>query len=185
MEKLLEKFMNKKSVENLIVFLVLIIITIIALNSMYKDEKEIAPTSSEKIVNVDNNNEYKTEFEVRMENVLSKINGAGDVDVMVSYESDVKKVPMMDTKNIKTVTSEKDTAGGERKTEEINTETTIIYETDGNNKIPVIQEYTIPKVAGVIVVADGGNDALVKEKLISAIESITGVSIHKIQVFGK
>ena len=185
MEKLLEKFMSKKSVENLIVFLVLIIITIIVLNSMYKEEKEITPMSNNIITNHENNSGYKTDFEKRLENVLSKISGAGNVDVMVFYENDVKKIPMVDTKNVKTITSEKDTVGGERKTEETNTETTIVYETSGNNKAPVIQEYTVPKVAGVIVVSEGGDDAIVKEKLISAVESVTGVSVHKIQVFGK
>lgn len=185
MEKLLEKFMNKKTVENLIVFLILIIITIIALNSMYKDEEEFTQTSNTMIIDSQNKTGYKTEFEIRLENVLSKINGVGDVDVMVTHENDVKKIPMTDTKNITTITSEKDTAGGERKTEEINSETTIVYETNGNNKIPVIQEYTIPQIAGVIVVAEGGDDAFVKEKLISAVETVTGISIHKIQVFGK
>lgn len=181
MEKLLDKFADKKKVENLIVFLVLLVILIVALNSIYSDDESQAVEN----VSVLKNENYKTEFEIRLENILSQINGAGEVKVMVSYENEVKKIPMVDTKNITTITSEKDSAGGERKTEETNIEELIIYESNGNLKTPVIQEYTVPKVLGVIVVAEGANDMIVKEKIINAVVSVTDVASHKIQVLEK
>ena len=45
------------------------------------------------------------------------------------------------------------------------------------------QTIVSPKVEGVIVTADGANDVNVKLNIISAIEAITGVPAHKIQVF--
>lgn len=181
MEKLLDKFADKKKVENLIVFLVLLVILIVALNSIYSDDESQAVEN----VSVLKNESYKTEFEIRLENILSQISGAGAVKVMVSYENEVKKIPMVDTKNITTITSEKDSSGGERKTEETNIEELIIYESNGNLKTPVIQEYTIPKVLGVIVVAEGASDMIVKEKIINAVISVTDVASHKIQVLEK
>ncbi len=185
MEKLLDKFADKKKVENLIVFLVLLVILIIALNSIYSDDESQAVEGDKVNILTSKAENYKTEFEIRLENILSMINGAGEVKVMVSYENEVKKIPMVDTKNITTITSEKDSEGGERKTEETNVEELIIYESNGNLKTPVIQEYTIPKILGVIVVAEGAGDMVVKEKIINAVISVTDVASHKIQVLEK
>ncbi len=185
MGKLLEKFSDKKKVENLITFLILLVILIVALNSIYNEDESQAVENKEVNSLNTRNESYKTEFEIRLENILSKINGAGEVNVMVSYENEIKKIPMVDTKNITTITSEKDSAGGERKTEETNIEEIVIYESNGNLKSPVIQEYTVPKILGVIVVAEGAKDMTVKEKLINAVTSITDVASHKIQVLEK
>lgn len=185
MEKLLDKFMSKKKVENLIVFLVLLVILIVALNSIYSNEESQATQENASAQQEIKTTQYKTDFEVRLENILAAINGVGEVKVMVSYESEVKKIPMVDTKNVTTVTSEKDSNGGERKTEETNLEQIIIYESNGNLKTPVIQEYTVPKILGVIVVADGAADLNIKEKIINAVSSVTGVASHKIQVLEK
>ncbi|MBR3888145.1 MAG: hypothetical protein IKJ32_03510 [Clostridia bacterium] len=185
MGKLLDKFSDKKKVENLITFLILLVILIVALNSIYNEDESQAIENKEVNSLNTRNESYKTEFEIRLENILSKINGAGEVSVMVSYENEVKKIPMVDTKNTTTVTSEKDSAGGERKTEETNIEEIVIYESNGNLKSPVIQEYTVPKILGVIVVAEGAKDMTVKEKLINAVTSITDVASHKIQVLEK
>lgn len=185
MEKILEKFTGKKKVENLITFLVLLVILVVALNSIYsKDESQANEEKNTSTVKMKNDT-YKTEFEIRLENILSAISGAGDVDVMVSYENEIKKIPMVDTKNVTTITSEKDSSGGERKTEETNLEQMVIYESNGNNKSPVIQEYTVPKVLGVIVVAEGAHDVKIKEKIINAVASVTDVASHKIQVLEK
>ena len=185
MEKLLDKFISKKKVENLITFLVLLVILIVSLNSIYGKEDNENEIINSEVHQSTKNATYKSEFEMRLENILSKISGAGEVSVMVSYESEIKKIPMMDTKNTTTITSEKDSSGGERKTEEKNQEQIVIYESNGSSKSPVIQEYTVPKVLGVIVVAEGARDASVKEKIINAVSSVTDVASHKIQVLEK
>ncbi len=45
------------------------------------------------------------------------------------------------------------------------------------------QTIVSPKVEGVIVTAEGADNVNVKTNIISAIEAITGVAAHKIQVF--
>lgn len=185
MEKLLDKFISKKKVENLITFLILLVILIVSLNSIYGEEETKTENDTSVVQKIAKDNTYKSEFEMRLENILSKISGAGEVSVMVSYENEVRKIPMVDTKNTTTITSEKDSSGGERKTEEMNQEQIIVYESNGSNKAPVIQEYTVPKILGVIVVAEGASDSSVKEKIINAVSSVTDVASHKIQVLEK
>lgn len=185
MEKLIDKFTDKKKVENLIVFLVLLVILIVVLNSIYSEDESQAVEKKKENFATYRDELSKSDFEMKLENILSAISGVGEVEVMISYENEVKKIPMIDTKNVTTITSEKDSSGGERKTEETNVEEVIIYESNGSVKTPVIQEYTIPKVLGVIVVADGAGDMAIKEKIINAVVAVTDVASHKIQVLEK
>ena len=43
----------------------------------------------------------------------------------------------------------------------------------------------MPKVEGVIVACEGGNDISVKADIIKAVQAVTGISSNKIQVFQK
>lgn len=40
-----------------------------------------------------------------------------------------------------------------------------------------------PKIEGVIVTAEGANNVNVKANIIAAVEAVTGVPTHKVQVF--
>lgn len=183
MEKLLEKFNNKKSIENLVIFLVLCIIVMIVINAL-TDEKESVLNNTESSIIFTNTASEKT-LETKLAEILSMINGAGKVDVMISYVNEVEKIPMTDTKVTTTVVSEKDSNGGERKTEETSTEENIIYEESNNLKSPVVKQSILPEIVGVIVVAEGANNIAVKENLIKAVEATVNVPSHRIQVFSK
>ena len=118
-------------------------------------------------------------------NILSKIKGAGSVDVMISYQAGVETVPLLDTKDRSTVTQE---TGGDtsRVTEQNDVETSIIFNQEKNgNKNPYISKTIMPKVEGVIVTCDGGGDVTVKADIISAVQAVTGANVNKIQVFPK
>ena len=170
MEKLLEKFNNKKSIENLVIFLVLCIIVMIVINAL-TDEKESVLNNTESSIIFTNTASEKT-LETKLAEILSMIN-------------EVEKIPMTDTKVTTTVVSEKDSNGGERKTEETSTEENIIYEESNNLKSPVVKQSILPEIVGVIVVAEGANNIAVKENLIKAVEATVNVPSHRIQVFSK
>lgn len=40
-----------------------------------------------------------------------------------------------------------------------------------------------PKIEGAIVTADGATNATVKNNIVQAVEAVTGLQTHKIQVF--
>lgn len=184
MEKLLEKFNNKKSIENLVIFLVLCIIVMIVINAL-TDEKETVSNNAESSMIFATNTVSEKTLEIKLAEILSMINGAGKVDVMISYINEVEKIPMTDTKITTTVVSEKDSNGGERKTEETSTEENIIYEESNNLKSPVVKQSILPEIVGVIVVAEGANNIAVKENLIKAVEATVNVPSHRIQVFSR
>lgn len=53
---------------------------------------------------------------------------------------------------------------------------------DGS-QVPATQTIINPKIEGVIVTAAGANDVAIKANIIAAVEAVTGVATHKIQVF--
>ena len=188
MEKLLEKFNNKKMIENLVIFLILAIIVMIVINTLFDGNKGNKSTGTNTIIptsvgNSTKKDGYETDLEQKLESILSKINGAGKVSVMISYANEVLKTPMTDVKTTTTVVSEKDSNGGERKTEETSTEENVIYEQNGNDKTPMIKQSVLPEIVGVIVVASGATSISVKEDLIKAVTAAVDVPNHRIQVF--
>lgn len=104
---------------------------------------------------------------------------------MISYTNSIEKIPIYDTKEITTVTEEKDSNGGERKTKEVSNEYTVIYEEGNNNKTAIIKQNIMPEIIGVIVTAEGAQNNVVKENIINAVASVTNIPNHKIQVFAQ
>lgn len=183
MDKLLEKFNNKKMIENLVIFLILAIIVLIVINTFFDNNQSNKNANLVQTVSKKDSSTGDVNLEKKLEGILSKINGAGKVSVMVSYSNEVLKQPMTDVKTTTTVVSEKDSNGGERKTEETSTEENVIYEQNGNNKMPMLKQNVLPTIIGVIVVADGAGNTNVKENLIRAVTAAVDVPNHRIQVF--
>jgi len=180
-EKIMDPKNRKKNVENLVVFLISIVIIILVGGYIFKEDETVQTVGENS-----NSNFFDSEtFEKKLANILSKIKGAGSVDVMISYQAGVETVPLLDTKDRSTVTQE---TGGDtsRVTEQNDVETSIIFNQEKNgNKNPYISKTIMPKVEGVIVTCDGGGDVTVKADIISAVQAVTGANVNKIQVFPK
>lgn len=180
---------NKKTIENLVVFLVLLIVTIISINVIWgKGEKtEIKNEQSMdykvlaeniKDENIKETNAYNLEQE--LEDILSRIDGAGKVKVLVTYSESNQIVAMYnENKNI-SVTEETDSEGGTRTIETTDSNKEIIL--DGSNN-PVTEKVVMPKIEGAIIIAEGGGDAVIKSSIVQAVSAVTGLASHKVQVF--
>jgi len=73
--------------------------------------------------------------------------------------------------------------GGNRKITENSVKKEVIYQEINGEKIPVTQSVIKPKAEGAIITATGASDASVKADIIQAVEAVTGLATHKIQVF--
>ena len=71
---------------------------------------------------------------------------------------------------------------GEKVTEEETISKDIILDTSSN---ALVQKIISPKIEGAIIIADGADNLEVKANIISAVEVVTGLASHKIQVFEK
>ena len=181
---------NKRKIENLVVFIVILIITIIIINMIWKDNKkesDIKNDLSEDIVlakeelTVKSSN--KNELEERLENILSKIEGVGVAKVMITYSETSQTMAMYNEDSKISDTEEQASGGGTRKISETNSKKEVIYKEVNGEKIPVTQSIISPKVEGAIITATGAKSAVVKTNIIQAVEAVTGLPTHKIQVF--
>ena len=82
-----------------------------------------------------------------------------------------------------TSTEEKDDTGGTRIIKESDTQKDVIYQEENGEKKPITQKTIMPKIEGAIITAEGAADGNVKTNIIQAVEAVTGLATHKIQVF--
>lgn len=185
---------NKKKIENLVVFIIIIVITIIAINAIWSDnskksnKEENVIDSNKKLATTSTNQQQDQtntmeQLKGNLETILTKINGVGKVNVLVTYTESSQLVAMYNENTKETSTEEKDTQGGTRLTKESDTQKDVIYQEENGEKKPITQKTIMPKIEGAIITAEGANDVNVKTNIIQAVEAVTGLATHKIQVF--
>ena len=183
----IEEGNNKKKIENLIFLLVILIITIIAINYIWndKDKQKQSLASKKQTDNIENTIKEDTNdnLEIKLENILSKINGVGKAEVMLTYSESTQVIPVYNKKEKTSNTDESDSGGGTRKIEEKDSTEEVVY-TDSTEKGEIATQKTIsPKIEGAIIISEGADDSNVKTNIIQAVEAATGLATHKIQVF--
>ncbi len=188
---------NSKIGENLIILIIIGVIVIIAGSTLFQggdkqkkknDGQSSGNSSQENVQEVSKLgvSDEKEEVGKKIEEILSQIEGAGKVSVLVTYVSGREIVPYADIKKSDNVTDEKDSTGGSRKLDQSSYESQIAYEDEGNgDKRPIIVKELLPEVKGVVVVADGADDPVVKERLVNAVRVLLDVPVHRIEVFGR
>ncbi len=185
---------NKKKIENLVFFVVLLIITIVIINLIWNGKKNTGKeenSSSSKQLAMSNNTTNKIDTSTtqsddlakQLELILSKIHGVGDVNVFVNYSQTSEVVAMYNETTKTSNTEENDTSGGIRKIQETDSQKDIIYQEQNGEKTPITQKVIQPKVEGAIITAKGAGNTEIKANIIQAVEAVTGLATHKIQVF--
>lgn len=186
---------SKRKIENLVIFIILLIITVIAINTIWggegnevvNEEKknpyvELAENQSPNIYsNNTNTDEYN--LEEKLENILTKISGVGKVDVLITYSESNQIVAMYNEKQTATSTEETDNNGGIRKIEETDSNKEIVYEEKNGEKTPITQKVIMPKIEGAIITAEGAGNINIKTNIIEAVSAATGLATYRIQVF--
>ncbi|MGN1116323.1 MAG: hypothetical protein ACI4TH_07140 [Candidatus Ornithomonoglobus sp.] len=94
--------------------------------------------------------------EERLSEILSEIDGAGHVSVMISYVSTMEKDLAYDGERERIVTS-----GGD----------------------VVVKREVYPEVKGVIVIADGAGDPSVRQTIKEAVTAVTGAAANHVCVY--
>jgi len=169
----IDKFKKMKKTELLIICILIILALFIYFNSNQllgissKNENDITTTIS-------STNQYITDLETRLSNVLSKVHGAGNVSVMISIESGSEIVVATSSEN-KTNTS----TGSSSSTQSSTTVEKPIIIGDA----PLILMEKLPKIKGVIVVAQGAENVQVRLELLRAVQALLDIDANNIEIF--
>ena len=166
----------------LIVFLVGILLLVISIPA---GTKKTLANSSKSSVGTTKQSEYTAYMEERLEQILSQIDGAGQVQVMITWKSDGEKVVEKDRKSNEENVSEQDSQGGSRTTSSHDTQETTVYNSGSSTsgvQEPYVSKELSPQAQGVIVIAPGGDDAVVVKNITEAVQALFEIDTHKIRI---
>ena len=187
---------NKRKIENLVFLVIILIITVVIINYVWSGDKssnkKVTNSAGKQLATANNNqtlassqynNTESISLEEKLEDILSKIEGVGSVKVFINYSESSETVAMYNENSKTSTTEETDKSGGTRKVEQTDSQKEVIYQEQNGTKTPIVQKTVEPKIEGAIITAKGAGDINVKTSIIQAVEAVTGLATHKIQVF--
>lgn len=188
--KLSEEFSLKKLRKDQILILLLagILLLVIAIPVPKNTDETTGNRSSsagEQIQSMDSDVDlaYIDYLEKHLAASLSQIDGAGDVDVMITLKSSTEKIIEKDQNQQTETVTESDSQGGTRTTSNLSHEESTIYEDHSDStKEPYVSKTITPQVEGVLVIASGGGQAVVKESITDAVRALFDIDTHKIRI---
>lgn len=132
---------------------------------------------------ISNNTENETTAEERLREILSGIEGAGKVDVMITYEASSEVVTAQSVDKQTSIITETDASGKNKRSETVieNQEPVTVQDSDGDSALVLVEKE--PLVRGVIVVAEGAGNIKVRMDLLKAVQTALQVSSDKVEVF--
>ena len=126
--------------------------------------------------------EYVQYLEKKLENILMQMDGVGRVDVMITVSDGGEQIVEKDKKTTSSSTGERDSGGGERSVTEQAGEDSTVYVETADEKYPYVQKETLPTVAGVVVVAEGGGNPAAVSEISESVQALLKVEPHRIRV---
>ncbi|MDR0850292.1 MAG: hypothetical protein LBN07_02275 [Christensenellaceae bacterium] len=122
-------------------------------------------------------NAYAAEMEQKLQRTLSGIAGAGDVKVMITFESGLERIIAYSSEEKETTTTNSNGT-----TTTVTVVQTPIIVGQGSNSGPILLGEKLPKPLSVLVVASGASDTKVKLSLLLAVETLLKVPAGNIQI---
>lgn len=157
---LINKIKKNKKIQYLIIGILILLTTLIILFGFNNNQTTTNEKKSSDAISL-----YVSNLETRLSDTLSKVNGAGNVCVVITVESGMETVLAMKT-------TIKETSSG-TETEQ----SPIIV----NGKTIIVKEL-YPKITGVLIVAEGANNISVMTKLQQATVSLLSINLDQIEI---
>ena len=125
---------------------------------------------------------YEEELEKRLVQILSQIEGAGQVQVMVTVKRSSELILQSDTSWEESVVRETDSQGGVRDNAEVRQDSQTVLTGGSGTSQPYVVGEIMPQVEGVVVACQGGDRASVQAEISAAIQALFDLQPHKIKV---
>ena len=158
----IKDFVKKiKSIKNIELYVALVLAFVLLLTVL------VVPQISQKTFQNDSASQsYIAEMENKLITVLGNIEGCGKVNVAISYATDGKRVYAYES------TTKQDG--------DVIVQTSSLITIKGE---PLLIETLTPQILGVVVVAEGATDPLVRYKIKQAVVTLLDIESYCVQVF--
>ncbi len=164
------------------------VVALLALQLLWPGQEASAPILPSTLVDTNQPNsqenslqqiaDYRQGLEQQLAELLSQIQGVGNVQVMIALESGLEIVPAVSMQTSQRTTEEKDSQGGTRLTTEESQSSNLVT---NNNQLLSLQE-KLPPIKGVVIVAQGADKAAVRLELMRAVQTICNVPAYAVEV---
>ena len=126
--------------------------------------------------------EYENRLEQNLAEMICSIEGAGSTKVMITMESTAEEVYAAN-KNVSQKDSNATKQSDMSDNKDLSTQSTYITVelSDGTQQTVLLKEIQ-PKVRGVLIVCNGGDNEIVKEEITEAVSRILDISSSKVSV---
>lgn len=141
--------------------------------SFPSDDKKTNTTEDVR-VNLEQKEDYCSDSEERLENIIEKIEGVESADVMITLKTSSEKIVLKDNP----YEQEK---GVDEERYVYSDSSVIIEDSDGNSMPYVIKELE-PEIEGIAVVYNGKRDGDITYKITNLIMALFEIPSHKISV---
>lgn len=180
----------KKFMFNMVIFLLcgvlIILIGDITQNLNTKKDKDV---KQQNIVEVSSNagivptsNSYEEKLRKDLTDTLLQVSGVGKVSVMIYFEGGSESLPAMNINDTNKKIEEKDSQGGLRTTTEANKSHNVVIVNDGGNSKPFVVRQVNPTIGGVMIVAEGSENAELRERLHNAVKTVLNIPGNKVTI---
>lgn len=123
------------------------------------------------------------ELEEQLAAILSRIDGAGKVQVKITVDGDGTREYAYDEQQTERETWQEGEQQITPLTKETQLNKTMVMASQGQGLTePVTIKTIYPEVVGVLVVAQGAGDQVIQENLTQAVETVLGLPAHKVIV---
>lgn len=169
-EKLMLLWDRLKKIKHIGLYLALLLAVIVVgiyFTTLSSSKEENPSTNLDtNIQTFSSSSEYITWLENKLENVLGKVKGAGNVEIILTLDKGFEYVYVTE-EEIKELAS-----GG-------SVTTTKVVLVNGQ---PVLEEEIFPSIKGIVVVSQGAEDVGVRLNLLSALQTVVSVDSSKITI---
>lgn len=126
---------------------------------------------------------YVEDLEKRLKNLLSKVEGIGAVEVMITLKGSKEVVVLKDEPYTQESVKESDGEGGNRDSSSIDKEENTVLINEGSGEsVPYVLKEIAPQVEGIVVLAEGGGNISVVAEIMEAVQVLFDVPAHKVKV---
>ena len=126
--------------------------------------------------------EYKQQLEEELSDIISSIEGAGNVKIMITMESGTEDIYAVEKNITERRQSKNDEYSSDSETEYKEGQVYVIIKNKNGTEQAVLLKQVMPKIRGVLVVCDGGGDPVTKEKITQAVSGVLNISSGKVYV---
>lgn len=169
----------------LIIFLGGILLYVVCLpvnnNSSYfmkKQTEKVTEEAARTDITQQDEIQYRRKLEEELEAFLTKVEGVGQVEVLIYVETSPEYIVEKDTPVYETYSNGEADSSGESRKEETTVYTTSSY----GEQVPFVSQTRNPQIEGIVIAAEGAANESIRIQLVRTAMALYGIEANKVEV---